>query len=118
MGYRWSFVFLAILGFGIFAYNIFSYEDEVVRYSQIYVATDYSLVIAEETVIEEADKININLAGIEYLQLIPQVGEATALKIIEYRETVSLFYNIEDIMNVSGIGELTFEKMRDYICVQ
>lgn len=62
-------------------------------------------------------KININQADSNTLQQIPGVGPATADKIIQYRDTNGRFQNIEELKNVSGIGEKTFEKMKDQICV-
>ena len=62
-------------------------------------------------------KININQADSIALQEIPGVGPATADKIIQYRESNGRFQTIEDIKNVSGIGNKTFEKMKDKICV-
>ncbi len=62
-------------------------------------------------------KININQADSTALQEIPGVGPATADKIIQYRDDNGRFQTIEDIKNVSGIGEKTFEKMKDKICV-
>lgn len=62
-------------------------------------------------------KININTADAEALQEIPGVGPATAEKIIAYRESNGRFQTIEDIKNVSGIGEKTFEKMKDKIII-
>jgi len=61
--------------------------------------------------------ININTADYELLQYITGVGQAVAQRIIDYRNSVSLFYQIEDIKNVSGIGDATFEKMKDEITV-
>ena len=62
------------------------------------------------------DKININTASVNELQEIPWVGESTAQSIIEYRKNTP-FKTIEDIKNVSGIGEGKFSKMKDKICV-
>ena len=62
-------------------------------------------------------KININQADSTMLQEIPGVGPATADKIIQYREANGRFQTIEDIKNVSGIGDKTFEKMKEKICV-
>lgn len=64
----------------------------------------------------EEGKVNINLATKEELQKLNGVGEATADKIIEYRKTEK-FQNIEDIMNVSGIGEKKFENIKENIIV-
>ena len=62
-------------------------------------------------------KININTAGSDDLQKLPGIGQVTASKIIDYRTANGSFHSIEDIMNVSGIGDKTFEKIRDQITV-
>ena len=62
-------------------------------------------------------KVNINTAESSQLQTIPGIGPAKASRIIDYRETVGRFNSIEEIMNVSGIGEATFQSIRDYIKV-
>ena len=61
--------------------------------------------------------VNINSADSETLQEIPGVGPATAEKIIAYRTENGRFSSIEDLKNVSGIGDKTFEKMKDKITV-
>lgn len=61
--------------------------------------------------------ININTADSTGLQEIPGVGPATAEKIIAYRQANGQFNNIEDIKNVSGIGDKTFEKIKTMITV-
>ena len=62
-------------------------------------------------------KININTADSRQLQELDGVGPVTAEKIIEYREENGRFRDVEDIKNVSGIGDKTFEKMKDDIKV-
>lgn len=61
--------------------------------------------------------ININTADTTALQQLTGVGPATAEKIINYRNENGKFKTIEDIKNVSGIGDKTFEKFRDKITV-
>lgn len=61
--------------------------------------------------------ININTADISGLQEIPGVGPVTAEKIVKYREENGRFTVVDDIKNVSGIGEKTFEKIKDMITV-
>lgn len=62
-------------------------------------------------------KININLADSNTLQQLNGVGPATAEKIIDYRTNSGKFKKIEDLKNVSGIGEKTFEKLEPHIKV-
>lgn len=63
----------------------------------------------------ETGLISINSATKEELQTISGIGESKALSIIKYREDNGPFNTIEDIMNVSGIGNSLFEKIKDYI---
>ncbi len=60
-------------------------------------------------------RVNINTADSSLLQTIPGIGPSKASRIIDYRETVGRFSSIEEIMNVSGIGEATFQSIKDYI---
>lgn len=79
----------------------------------------YVPIIGEEisSVSEEAGKVNINKASKEELMTLPGVGESRAESIIKYREDMGAFQNIEDIMQVSGIKEGLFEKIKDLITV-
>lgn len=61
------------------------------------------------------NKININTATLEELQTIPGIGESKAKSIIEYRDKTSNFVNIEDILNVSGIGQKLYEEIKIHI---
>ena len=62
-------------------------------------------------------KVNINTADSTALQTLSGVGPATAQKIIDYRESNGRFSSVEDIKNVSGIGEKTYEKLKDSITI-
>lgn len=61
--------------------------------------------------------VNINVADSSGLQEIPGVGPVTAEKILEYRNSNGSFKSKEDLMNVSGIGQKTFDKIKDMITV-
>ena len=62
-------------------------------------------------------KININTADSTALQQLSGVGPATAQKIIDYRTQNGPFKRIDDLKNVNGIGEKTFEKMKENITI-
>lgn len=62
-------------------------------------------------------RININTADTILLQQLTGVGPVTAQKIVDYRDQNGKFSSIEDLKNVSGIGEKTFEKLRDDITI-
>ena len=63
-------------------------------------------------------KININKATQAELEIIPGIGPSTALKIINYRNENGKFKSIEDVKNISGIGDSKYEKMKDYITIK
>lgn len=63
-------------------------------------------------------KINLNTAGAEQLTELPGIGTARAESIVEYRENVGKFQSVEEIMNISGIGQAMFDKIKDRITVE
>lgn len=65
----------------------------------------------------EGGKININSASETELQEITGIGPSKASAIVQYREEQGPFSAIEDLMNISGIGEKTFEKMKDQVTI-
>lgn len=62
-------------------------------------------------------KVNINTASVDDLQTLEGIGESKAKSIIEYRNTNGKYKTIEDIKNVSGIGDSAFEKIKNNITV-
>ena len=83
--------------------------------------SDNDLGIENETIIEDdegvvSSLININTASIDELLTLNGIGESKALAIIEYRK-INKFTKIEDLMNVSGIGEALYNKVKDSITV-
>lgn len=85
-------------------------SNEVVNYQE-------SEISKSESFNEDASNnlVSINSANLEALMSLPSIGESKAKSIIKYREENNGFKQIEDIMNVSGIGNALFEKIKDFI---
>jgi len=66
-------------------------------------------------VINSGELLDVNLATLEELDSLPGIGPSTAQKIIDYREANGPFFVVEDLLNVSGIGETTLENIRNLI---
>ena len=61
--------------------------------------------------------VNLNTATLDQLEGLPGVGRATAQRILEYRQKSGGFKKIEELMNVKGIGEKSFLKLKPLIVV-
>ncbi|MBI6070220.1 ComEA family DNA-binding protein [Clostridium perfringens] len=66
----------------------------------------------------ESSSININTASKETLMTLNGIGESKAQAIIDYRDEIGGFKSVDDITNVSGIGEKTLEKIKDKISIK
>lgn len=75
------------------------------------------LLIALSVLADDGPKVNLNTASVSELTTLPGIGEVKAKAIIEYRVANGGFKSIEEIMNVKGIGEKTFLKLKDLIYV-
>lgn len=104
-------------------------EECVAKTEVIKECDNASIIVTEENDLSEETKeetieteittslVNINTAPIEQLTTLTGIGEAKAKSIIEYRTNNGKFNKIEDIMNVSGIGESAFQKIKDNITI-
>ena len=61
--------------------------------------------------------VNLNTADAATLDTLPRVGPAMAERIIQWREANGRFTAVEDLLNVTGIGEKTFESLKDLVTV-
>ena len=79
-------------------------------------STNTDQLVSKPDSISENGKININTASKEELMTLPNIGDKRAQAIIEYRDTKK-FETIEEIKNVTGIGEKFYQAMQDLITV-
>jgi len=77
-----------------------------------------STAIKSEAAQSDSGKVNINTADSVRLQTLNGVGPSTAQKIIAYRTEKGAYITIDDIKKVSGIGDKTYEKLKDHIIVE
>jgi competence protein ComEA len=61
--------------------------------------------------------INLNTASVAQLETLPGIGRSTAERILEYRQKNGSFKKVEDLMNVRGVGEKSFLKLKPLITV-
>src|SRR5262245_55983428 len=64
-----------------------------------------------------AAMVNINTASSSELEVLPGIGPKVAARIVEYRKTKGPFKKIEELMNVQGVGEKSFLKLRPQLTV-
>jgi len=70
--------------------------------------------VTSEEIEENTDKISLNEATLEELMTVPNIGETKAKAIIEYRNTIGKFKSIEELNDINGIGDATYEKIKVY----
>lgn len=96
--------------------NAVNQADFVKDGQMLYIPEIGENYVSQESLTENG-LVNINTADKQMLTTLPGIGEARAESIIKYRDSNGYFAAIEDIMNVAGIKEAAFEKIKDYICV-
>jgi len=76
------------------------------------------LLLVPPTLGEEIPKIDLNTATLAQLDSLPGIGPVIAERILELREKSGSYKRIEDLMNIRGIGEKKFLKLKDLITVK
>jgi competence protein ComEA len=65
-----------------------------------------------------AGRVDINTASVSELEALPGIGPTMAQAIVDYRIQNGLFLSIEDILNVPGLGQATFDRIKDYLTLE
>ena len=95
--------------------GVLSARDRADRTPGVTVETEVQ--VPPEEIAPEFPPVDLNTAGVEELDTLPGIGESLAGRIIAYREANGPFRTIEQIMEVSGIGEAKFAELKDRITV-
>ena len=107
---------IALICVGVlFAFKAISMQaqpDKVITYT---VNNSAVSTVSQESL---SEKVNINTADKERLTSLKGIGESKAEAIISYREANGPFGDITELMKVDGIGQKTFENIKDMICVE
>lgn len=113
-------IFALVVGYSAF-YQPQAQEVKYIPYtsSEISEITQSSMAVqSSENTHFSGKKLNINLATEEEIaENLDGIGTTLAKRIVDYRTENGNFSDISDIMNVKGIGEKTFENIKDKICV-
>jgi competence protein ComEA len=112
---------------GSFDPQINSPQEENMRLKRMHLAWTLilclGLVLASTSVLAQkskstlTEKVNINTATAEQLQTLPGIGPALAKAIIDHRTKNGKFGKIEELINVKGVGQKKFQKMKDRLVV-
>lgn len=92
--------------------------EENIDESYISVDGGKGVIMSEENSNYSNSIININTASETELEQLPGIGPSISSRIIQYRDTNGKFKNIEDIKNVTGIGNNKYEKIKNFIKVK
>ena len=86
----------------------------------VFIGGEDDPIVLEESLTgtnESSEIININLATKDELMQLNSIGSVKADNIIQYREENGPFNSIDELMNVSGIGEKTFESLKENLAI-
>ena len=101
----------------VFAAAVFNASAEDLRLLRQIDNNYDGIMLAPKNGVDDTAVVNINTASVHHLQRISGIGETKAMAIVEYREAHGGFKSVDELVNVSGIGEKTLDAIRDKITV-
>lgn len=113
---RWVWFPLAVLFLSLYLVGYRIYQH---RY---FILNPPATVLTEEQWIEvkvmDGETVNINTADEKELMRLPGVGKVMAKRICETRKELGVFQSVDDLKKVKGIGEGTYQKLKDYVVIE
>lgn len=88
------------------------YKQEVLDFNKPNFEQKKSLPIPLEK------SLNLNLIGTEELEAIPGIGKAVAQRIVDHRLKIGKYKNLEELLDIKGIGETKFNKIKKYLYIE
>lgn len=105
---------------GVILYNVFTADMETTNVEEestsVVLKTEVTTTAAPD-VVAASTKVNINTASAEELMSLSGIGPTKAQAIVDYRTSIGAFSSVDELINVSGIGEKTLAKIKDEITV-
>lgn len=111
---KWCYIILACIC--IFAMVFLAWNGSI-RHEKTAVLLEEEAAAASSGDTKELLLVDLNTADAETLELLPGIGPTIAARIVEYRNKNGGFDTADELMEVSGIGEKTYEKVKDMITV-
>lgn len=108
-------VLLGLTALFLCALAVLSAQDRQERAPGVVIETEVE--VPKEEIAPDFPPVNLNTATAEELDTLPGIGESLARRIIAWREANGPFESVEQIMEVSGIGEAKFVELKDRITV-
>lgn len=120
---RQVYILLAVAMFifaGVFGYIAFTQPRLGTEQSSSVNQVEYSPRFADQSgdkKSQKSGKINLNTCTVDDLVSVDGIGETRAKAIISYREKIGGYKSVEEIKNISGIGDATYESLAPYLTV-
>lgn len=112
---KYLLIFLALslaCGIYILGYNFFYPAEDIKVFSS------YSSPEFNRTSFKNLKFVNINTAGKEELTILPGIGDVLAERIVEYRRNYGNIKDVEDLLNIKGIGKKKLENIENFIILK